>query len=338
MSGDFDNAPRRDTIFARMDVGLVCDSCSALTPIGVPQCTRCGEPVALDPRRLSVKRSAVTPVAAANDGVVGRDDQPCPKCHAIVGGGHKFCHSCGARMPEPFAFEETQIRKLGAQGRSTMFFGAAQAAHARLTLIRGDGEDGVSFTLAGDEHLAGRGNCAISFPDDTFLSPVHANFLYRDRQLLVRDEGSVNGIYVRITTSVEVAAGSKFLIGEQVLSAQPARMHNDVPEPDGTYFSASMPRPAVFEIVQHLRGGERGRVLRLDTDSATIGRENNVINFPEDPFISGRHAEIRKQGGFFTLIDVGSRNGTFVRVEGEQVLRHGDFVFLGQQLLRVEIV
>ena len=33
-----------------MDVGLVCDACSALTPIGVPQCARCGQPVALDPR------------------------------------------------------------------------------------------------------------------------------------------------------------------------------------------------------------------------------------------------------------------------------------------------
>ncbi len=99
-----------------------------------------------------------------------------------------------------------------------------------------------------------------------------------------------------------------------------------------------MRRQAVFEIVQYLRGGERGRVTRLASDAATIGRENNVLNFPEDPFISGRHAEIRKTGGFFTLTDVGSRNGTFVRVEGEQVLRHGDFVFLGQQLLRVEIV
>ena len=32
------------------------------------------------------------------------------------------------------------------------------------------------------------------------------------------------------------------------------------------------------------------------------------------------------------------RNGTFIRVNGERVLKHGDYVFLGQQLLRVEIV
>jgi len=41
-----------------MDVGLVCDACSALTPIGVPQCTRCGAAVALDPRPPRTKRAS----------------------------------------------------------------------------------------------------------------------------------------------------------------------------------------------------------------------------------------------------------------------------------------
>ena len=77
-----------------------------------------------------------------------------------------------------------------------------QAARAKLTLIRGDGEDGVSFTLAGTDHLAGRGECPISFPDDTFLSPTHANFRYANNQLVVRDEGSLNGVFVRITGTV----------------------------------------------------------------------------------------------------------------------------------------
>jgi len=70
----------------------------------------------------------------------------------------------------------------------------------------------------------------------------------------------------------------------------------------------------------------------------SIGREGNDINFPDDPFISGHHARVSWSGTRLTLTDLGSRNGTFVRVAGEQVLRHGDYVFMGQQLLRVEIV
>jgi pSer/pThr/pTyr-binding forkhead associated (FHA) protein len=38
-----------------------------------------------------------------------------------------------------------------------------------------------------------------------------------------------------------------------------------------------------------------------------------------------------------TISDLGSKNGTFVRIGDETQLIHGDYVFLGQQLLRVEI-
>ena len=99
-----------------------------------------------------------------------------------------------------------------------------------------------------------------------------------------------------------------------------------------------MPRPANMEVRQHLRGGALGWVFRVEAEALSIGREGNDVNFPDDPFISGRHAELRISGGVLSVTDLGSRNGTFVRVNGEQVLRHGDYVFLGQQLLRVEIV
>jgi len=224
-------------------------------------------------------------------------------------------------------------------GRSTLFFGGAhQSARAKLTLIRGDGEDGVSFTLAGLEHPAGRGECPISFPDDPFLSPTHANFLYRSSELVVRDEDSLNGVYVRLSSAATLVSGATVLIGEQVLTIATAPVGEDVPDNAGTYYSSSMPRPASMQITQNLRGGTTGWVFRLDGETAIVGREGNDINFPEDPFISGRHAELRLSGGVLSVTDLGSRNGTFVRVNGEQVLKHGDYVFLGQQLLRVEIV
>jgi pSer/pThr/pTyr-binding forkhead associated (FHA) protein len=224
-------------------------------------------------------------------------------------------------------------------GRSTLFFGGAmQAARAKLTLIRGDGDDGVSFTLAGQDHVAGRGDCPISFPDDPFLSPIHANFVYANSELVVRDERSLNGVYVRISGTTELPHGSMVLVGEQVLSVDAAGVPDDLPDAEGTYFSASMMRPATLEIRQNLRGGQIGWVHRVEGDVVTIGRENNDINFPDDPFISGHHAELRIAGGMLSVTDLGSRNGTFVRVHDERVLKHGDYVFLGQQLLRVEIV
>ncbi len=325
-----------------MDVGLVCDACSALTPIGVPQCKRCGAAVALDPRPRMQSKPTPPPPGEGSGAT-------CTKCGTYVTPGNKFCPNCGSRIVAPPTFEGIDTR-VGPRpgltpaakpkpGRSTLFFGGAmQAARAKLTLIRGDGEDGVSFTLAGQEHLAGRGDCPISFPEDPFLSPTHANFIYAHNQLIVRDEGSLNGVYVRINGRAELDPGGTVLIGEQVLTVAPAPQPEDLPDQDGTYYSASIARPAVFEIRQHLRGGQIGSVFRPEGDVVTLGREGNDINFPEDPFISGHHAELRLSGSVLSVTDLGSRNGTFLRINGAKVLKHGDYVFLGQQLLRVEIV
>src|SRR4029078_828389 len=139
-----------------MDVGLVCDACSALTPIGVPQCTRCGAAVALDPR----------PKLASRPPPLDGTPNPCTKCGTMVMPGQRFCPNCGNRIAAPPTFDvETRVgprppvghlpvaaqddgrdRKEGKPGRSTLFFvGVMQTARAKLTLIRGDGDDGVSF-------------------------------------------------------------------------------------------------------------------------------------------------------------------------------------------------
>ena len=71
--------------------------------------------------------------------------------------------------------------------------------------------------------------------------------------------------------------------------------------------------------------------------SIQIGREDNEMNFPEDIYMSGRHARVDLgTDGTFTLHDLGSRNGTYIRIRGERELAHGDYLFIGQQLLRVE--
>jgi pSer/pThr/pTyr-binding forkhead associated (FHA) protein len=72
-----------------------------------------------------------------------------------------------------------------------------------------------------------------------------------------------------------------------------------------------------------------------------LGRESGDIVFPDDPFLSRRHASIRTSAEpaprRFTLSDLGSSNGTFLRIRGEVALQHGDEIRVGQQLLRVDL-
>ena len=221
-----------------------------------------------------------------------------------------------------------------------MFFGATQpAGKAKLTVIKGEGMDGVTYLLNATEHVAGRTEGAIMFPDDPLLSPRHANFIYRDGQLHVIDEGSVNGVFIRIKAPVILGPGALFLIGEQLLQVEPSPPDlGPQPDAEGTYFYASPKRPSKMKLIQRLRGGEIGMIYRSRSDTISIGREGNDVNFLDDPFISGRHAQIAiSPEGQVTLIDLGSKNGTFVRINDEIALDHGDHVFVGQQLLRVEV-
>ena len=91
--------------------------------------------------------------------------------------------------------------------------------------------------------------------------------------------------------------------------------------------------------MQLLAGGGEGRIVSAQATMLTLGREGGHMNFPNDRFISGRHARLdsASDSHHVILTDTGSRNGTFVRIKGAVELFHGDYIFIGQQLLRVEI-
>jgi pSer/pThr/pTyr-binding forkhead associated (FHA) protein len=249
----------------------------------------------------------------------------CRSCSSGVPTGHKFCGRCGTGVP---------IEILNAQ---TLFFGDMQnPAKAKLILIRGEGMDGLSFHLKAEQHIVGR-NGQLVFPDDPFVSPKHANFFYRDGKLVVRDEGSLNGVYIRVRGTVDIAAGDTFLAGEQLFRLDPMPRASDGQDPDGTYFYSSPKHPSPFRLTQILQGGAVGMTVCARGSSLQIGREGGDLNFPMDLYMSGSHCRIEEHGGKFTLTDLNSRNGTYVRIKSERDLTHGDYLFIGRKLLRVEL-
>ena len=269
----------------------------------------------------------------------------CGECGSLVQASFKFCGTCGARVDDgrpatPPAVTPPSGGPQGAIERRTMFFGQMQAARAKLVLIKGDGLDGLSYTLAGQDHIAGRVEGPLLFREDPFLSPRHANFFYTDSKLHVRDESSANGIFIRIRAPMPIRTADTFLIGEQILRVEttPPEAAGLGPDEEGTYYFASPRRSAKMRLIQLLRGGDTGLIPRSSGEQVSLGREGNDINFPDDPFISGKHAQVSFSDAGLMLTDLGSKNGTFLRINKEAALNHGDYIFMGQQLLRVEIV
>src|SRR5207245_6781875 len=90
-------------------------------------------------------------------------------------------------------------------------------------------------------------------------------------------------------------------------------------------------------LIQLLEGGRRGDAFPLHDGENLIGRESGDIAFPGDGFVSGRHAIVAVRGERVTVRDVGSSNGTFLRLAAPTPLENNDQLLIGRQLLRVEI-
>jgi hypothetical protein len=131
--------------------------------------------------------------------------------------------------------------------------------------------------------------------------------------------------------------GDQFLAGEQVFRVDGAPSLNDTPGPDGTYFYSSPKHHSPFRITQLLQGGPEGMIVCARSSSLQIGREGGDLNVPTDLYMSGSHCKIEETAGSLVLTDLSSRNGTYVRLKEERELGHGDYLFIGRKLLRVEI-
>jgi pSer/pThr/pTyr-binding forkhead associated (FHA) protein len=82
------------------------------------------------------------------------------------------------------------------------------------------------------------------------------------------------------------------------------------------------------------RGPNAGSRFMLDRDLTTAGRHPDSDIFLDDVTVSRRHAEFRRTpDGGFSVADVGSLNGTYLkrdRIDGAAVLSSGDEVQVGK--------
>jgi pSer/pThr/pTyr-binding forkhead associated (FHA) protein len=81
-----------------------------------------------------------------------------------------------------------------------------------------------------------------------------------------------------------------------------------------------------------------GEAFPLRRGENVVGREQGDIVFPSDAFVSGRHARIDIDESAIQLSDLGSANGTYVKIAGRIPLQAGDQVLVGMQLLTVESI
>jgi len=214
-------------------------------------------------------------------------------------------------------------------------------------LLLPDGNDGGSYPLKQDKTVLGRTHGNILFLDDPFVSPVHATFFSATPTTIhVRDENSTNGLFLRLREEVELLDGDVLLLGKQLLRFEVLQTGNSQEieiDLDGGAGEQNSPLwgspygPYWARLVQIIAGGRKGNAVLIAGDQVELGRERGYITFPGDGFISATHARISHRGGKAYLQDLGSRNGTFLRIRKEATLNHGDILIIGEQLFRIEL-
>ena len=255
----------------------------------------------------------------------------CPSCGSDVPPTFRFCGTCGFRMDEGSAPNPMPTGPAPGMGMGAPM-AMPQRSRLSMTLIRPDGSEGGTHDLRPGENKLGRSFGPV-FENDGYLSPVHAQLDIRGQTAMVRDLDSLNGVFVKMTQEEELQSGQIIRIGQELLRFEliPA------PEPtaDGTELMGS-PNPGYWGKLTVIIGRDvTGAAFPLLGDSVTLGRERGEINFPDDGYVSGLHARITLRDNRVYLADLGSSNGTFVKVNGERAVGHDSYVLLGQQLFRL---
>ncbi|HUJ59171.1 MAG TPA: FHA domain-containing protein [Kofleriaceae bacterium] len=256
----------------------------------------------------------------------------CPSCGSDVPPTFRFCGTCGFRMDEGSAPNMMPASGPAAAPMAPMAMPQPQRARLSMTLIRPDGTEGGTHDLRPGENKLGRSFGPV-FENDGYLSPVHAQLDIRGQTATVRDLDSLNGVFVKMTGEEELQSGQIIRIGQELLRFE--LIPTPEPTADGTELMGS-PNPGYWGKLTVIIGREvTGAAYPLLGDSVTLGRERGEINFPDDGYVSGLHARVVLRDGRVYLADLGSSNGTFIKVNGERSVGHDSYVLLGQQLFRL---
>jgi pSer/pThr/pTyr-binding forkhead associated (FHA) protein len=253
----------------------------------------------------------------------------CPACGNPVPPDFKFCGTCGHRMTGAAAAAAP-----AAVPTATTAPAPTAAAAGKLVLINPDGSEGSSFALSSGSTTVGR-NAGRLFAGDSYMSPAHATFVIGPEGCTVRDEQSLNGVYVKIGRDrpVRLANGDVFRIGQEIVRFETIAPPQSI---DGVEPMGS-PNPGFLGRICLVTGRESiGHAHPIPADGMHIGRERGDVIFPDDGYVSGLHCRVHHDGSAIVLTDVGSSNGTFLRIRGERRIASGELLLMGQQLFRLQ--
>jgi len=349
-----------------------CPRCGAHNESDLGSCLSCGAPMSENESLPTIAQKPHAPPSspAAPRLAQGAPPKQCPNCMTLNAATFKFCARCGTPLgataapgapakgaaapvksvpppkppaparptaaarpvpPPPPKPVTGQSRPPPAPPRPA----ALVRPRARVSAIARDGSRSADFVLVKDETRVGRDvePTEVKLDKDPFIAPVHAVFRFEGPQLVVHDSGTANGVFLWLKERT-LEPGDELRIGRQRLRIE---WMPDEPEQLADQPVWGSPNPGyVARVVQILEGGGEGDVYPLKSGENLVGRGTGDVSFPNDGYVSSKHASITVGEGSLAVKDLGSANGTFVRVNGQAAVTAGDLLLVGEQILRID--
>ena len=182
------------------------------------------------------------------------------------------------------------------------------------------------------------GGAEAEAKSDAKSQRVEARFSLEDGQAIVEDIGNKGRIFIRLIATYTLEEGDIIAMG--------TRLFRFICKPDLVEAATTLGKtlsdvgklvkewPAEFVGINP-DGSDRHETYPLQHEEITFGRTNGTFTFNQDPVMSRSHARVYRRGENFFLEDLGSRNGTFVRVRGKAPLPFGASVLVAGQVFRV---
>ncbi len=269
--------------------------------------------------------ASVPPVATPAPPAASGPPIICPQCEHPNPANNKFCASCGFKLARPMISEAP-----GPMPPAAPITGGGVI----LTALRADGTEAGTYQLPGGTITIGRDTGAI-FAGDSYLSPRHATFTPRAGKLFVHDETSLNGVYKKLRRDepIHIRPSDIFRIGQEIIRFEPLTPMQ--PTGDGVDRLGSPSKGYIGRVALVIGRDATGNAYPVPETGLHLGRERGDVLFPEDGYVSGLHCRLAWTNGQLLLTDLGSSNGTFVRLTGEAEVGNGDILLMGQQLFRI---
>lgn len=302
------------------NLGVVCPSCDYLNVVAAIRCMSCG--VSTD--------DAAPPPAAVSSAATQAEMAASPP---------GLRRSSPSQHPPPQPVRAPAAKPVPPSSGSGLTGNPSVGPKFGLTVLAGPAR-GQRFRLASTGAQLGRGKGAILFPDDPFISPLHATLSVREGKLFVRDESSTSGVYVSITNTETIPANGTFCTGLRLFrfigAVEPSPPWNQV---GMIVYGTAVPNGQIHYLIEEVMLGDRpARCLLSPGPVLTVGQGKCDFSYPNDEGLAPRHCEISPLPDGAMIRDLSGGLGTYVRITGERMVKPGDRLRVGQQTLQVEAI